>query len=63
LTVFKKRSVYISIHVYRDPSGDDTSSYMQWKQNFKLSDKTDDISRILAEKESIRQLHSKLGTT
>jgi hypothetical protein len=45
----------------KDPSGAaEAQAYAEWKATFALSEKTDEISHILAEKETVRSLHSKL---
>lgn len=42
-----------------DPS--DIKEYNSWKATFNLGDRTDEISRILADQEVVRSLHAKLG--
>jgi hypothetical protein len=56
-------SVEFTEAFYRaDPSApDDLALFLQWKESsLALADKTDEISRVLAEKEHLRSFHAKL---
>lgn len=39
----------------------DKDNFIKWKESFSLEAMTADISRILADKEKVRECHAKLG--